>query len=156
MTRWEVLYNFGIFSGIGAFVFFLARSLFLHMLSKDTERFKAGLQLESLREMENLKSTLSLASYEHQVRFSRLYEKRANIIEKTHINIFNLQKEASRFVGLFLANEEFTRENREKLWQAADKFVSDFGGKYISIRRLRQNNEFKKKYSRQFPHCLLG
>jgi hypothetical protein len=50
----------------------LIRSLFGHLLSKDIEKFKARLEV---------------ASIEHQIRFTRLHEKQANVIAEIYAKL---------------------------------------------------------------------
>lgn len=127
MNFWEVMKSLGIFGGIGAFMFFLARSLFTHILSKDTERFKTNLQLESRREIESFKSNLAQTGYEHQVRFSRLHEKRASVIEETYANIVNLYYASARFLRMFpVSGKEPDDQNVSNLLEAMSSFVTHF------------------------------
>jgi len=127
MTGWEVLKSLGIFGGIGAFVFFLVRSLFSHILSKDIERFKKNLQLESQQEIESFKSKLAQTAYEHQVRFSRLHEKRASVIEETYANLVNLYYASAQFLRMFPVREkEPDGQSVSNLLEAMSSFVTHF------------------------------
>lgn len=142
----------------GSAVLFLAlgwvtRSIILHLLSKDTERFKANIQIESQREvshlkssmdkdigafmanlqtesqreMAHLKSTLELAAFEYQIRFSRLHEKRAEIIENLYGNVVDLHKAVSDFVRQFLGADDPTKEKKlQLLWNTVDDFLEYF------------------------------
>jgi hypothetical protein len=95
-----------------AIVGFLSRSLVLHLLSKDIATFK---------------SDLEKIAYEHQVRFSQLHEKRAEIIATLYASIVELKKKADVFVGLMLASEKQQSDTRLKeLWDAVDQFQDIF------------------------------
>ena len=51
-----------------------------HKLNRDISRFQSELKATSDAAIERLKSDLQLHAIEHQVRFSRLHEKRATVI----------------------------------------------------------------------------
>jgi hypothetical protein len=63
---------------------FLGRSIYTHWLNKDIERFKDQLRAAQESHARNLEHALEIARLEHQVRFSRLYEKRFSKIEELH------------------------------------------------------------------------
>jgi len=96
---------------IGA-VAWLVRSLMLHLLSKDLESFKGQLQL---------------AAFEHQVRFSRLHERRASILADLYSKIVQLHGAASSFVHWYASDRDEEKDRRLKeLWQAADEYRGYF------------------------------
>jgi hypothetical protein len=80
----ELLAFFGyIFAGAGAIasiVIFLGKTLVNQILSRDIEAFKAGMQKDAALEMERLRSELQKAAFEHQVRYSKIYDRRAEVI----------------------------------------------------------------------------
>src|SRR5947208_2204142 len=59
---------------------YLFRSLLSQLLTKDVEKFKAELKANADVSIERLKSALQMAAVEHQVRFSKLHEKRALVV----------------------------------------------------------------------------
>ena len=63
---------------------FLTRSLLRHWMDKDVEVFKADLRAKETEATEKLKASLQLASVEHQIQFSRLHERRADVIERVY------------------------------------------------------------------------
>ena len=92
---------------------FLARSLLNTWLTKDIKRFETDLkgsadsELERLKyelkskadaSIEQLKSHLQLAATEHQVRFSKLHEKRAEVVAKLYALLVELQYAGQRYV----------------------------------------------------------
>lgn len=97
----EILTRLGEFGILVAAIAWLAKKIITHQLSKDMEVFKADLQKESQREIESLKSVLEQRAYEHQVRFSRLHEKRAKVIEETYANLVDLYDVSNRFLARF-------------------------------------------------------
>jgi hypothetical protein len=105
----------------------LVRSVINHFLSKDLEKFKLNLQRESQQELMRLQSSLQLVELEHQIRFSELHERRAEIIAELYSRAVGLYRAASAFVKLYQSlNEVKNRENIKSLWNAADKFRNYF------------------------------
>lgn len=58
----------------------LAKQIIVHFLSKDVEAYKVRLKAESDKEIESLKSKLQLLNQQQVIRYSKLHEKRAEII----------------------------------------------------------------------------
>jgi hypothetical protein len=73
----KLLGGFAIFAGALAW---LIKSIITHFLSKDVEKYKSRLSAEAAREIEQFKNQLQMVALEHEVRFSKLHEKRAEII----------------------------------------------------------------------------
>jgi hypothetical protein len=73
---------------------FLARSIFVHYLSKDIERHKAE---------------LVRATHEHQIRFNKIYEKQAEVIAELYRRLV----QAHRLLGPVRMAKNFTPEYRE-------------------------------------------
>ncbi len=89
-------------------------------LDKDLESHKAGLKSESDSEIERLKGSLQLAALEHQVRFSRLHEKRAEVIEEIYLMLLSVSESARAFVVRYDLHqpgqyEEFKKEHKRLL-----------------------------------------
>ena len=59
---------------------FLGRSLVSSILAQNIEKFKAGLA----QNLEKFKADLQQAGIEHQIRFSKLHEKRATVLAELH------------------------------------------------------------------------
>jgi hypothetical protein len=92
---------------IGA-VAWLIRSLTVHILSKDLENFKTKLQS---------------AAYEHQVRFTKLHERRAEILADLYSKIVVLHNNATNFVRWYASvGDDQKVMNIQQLWQAAEEF----------------------------------
>ncbi len=93
---------------------FLSRSLLQTWLAKDLKKFESDLQhkgsseLERLRQelksqadvsIEQMRSRLQQVVIEHQIRFSRLHEKRAGVIEQLYRRAYNLELSATRYTS---------------------------------------------------------
>ena len=106
----------------------LTRKLLSQLLAKDVEKFKSELQLRTNIELSEFKSTLELAAYEHQYRFGRLHEKRAEIISELYSAIFDLQKSVGDFIdSLPVSTPEHNKKNLLTVWKAADHFKAIYG-----------------------------
>lgn len=83
-----------IFVGAAAW---LARSIVIHFLSKDFERFKQSLATESAAEVTRLKHSLELTASEHTKRISILLEHREELIAKLYVVLHNFFVAAEAF-----------------------------------------------------------
>jgi len=112
MNFWELLQNLGIYTLMIAGLSFVARAIVLQYFSKDLERFK---------------STLAMTAYEHQVRFSRLHEKRAKVIEETYTNLVDLYDVSIRFLDRFAYNQkEAATAIVQNVLKAMSRFMTHF------------------------------
>ena len=85
MSIWETLLAaFGGTAALLALLGYLGRTAIKYWLDKDLDVHKANLRLAEVESTERLKNSLQLAAYEHQVRFTRLHEKRAEVISKLY------------------------------------------------------------------------
>lgn len=106
----------------------LTKSIITHLLSKDIDQFKANLQLEAQKEMAQIQSTLGIEAFEHQIRFSRLHEKRAEIISQIYSDIFDLHSSVDNFVRLLpSSSSDENNTNLHKIWDSADRLKTSFG-----------------------------
>lgn len=91
-----------------AVIGFLCRSIISHWLSKDVDRFKERLHAEHEAEAAKMSHTLELAQLEHEIRFSRVYEKRFLKIEELHTDSRHLVDALAEALRV----EAATRANR--------------------------------------------
>jgi hypothetical protein len=127
----EILVAFGGNAALLVVLGFLARSLIQTLLTKDIKKFEADLQatatsqLERLRadlkaqgdvSIEQLKSRLQQATIEHQVRFTKLHETRAEVIAEMYERIIDAEQEGMQFVTVegYDIGTDIQREAREK------------------------------------------
>lgn len=71
-------------------VAYLARNLLSQVLTKDLERFRTNLTTEAALGTERLRADLERVAVEHQVRFTRLHEKRTYIIATIYASVETL------------------------------------------------------------------
>lgn len=102
----------------------LARSFGSQLLSKDLEAFKTSLSSASTEASERLKHELQIVAHEHQVRFSKLHERRAEVIA----NLYALLVEAQWAGQSFVSIAEWAGEppKHEKYSMAMNKFAEFF------------------------------
>ena len=71
----------GMFLGVAYLLF---KTGLAHKFARDAEEFKTQLKAEADIEIERLKSSLQMTAVEHQVRFSRLHGRRAEVIAELY------------------------------------------------------------------------
>lgn len=102
MQLWEVLLlAFGGNAVLLGVLGWLGRSLASQLLAKDLERFKSELTAASSSTAERLKHELQLASTEHQVRYAKLHERRAEVIAELYTLLAETQWASQAFVAVF-------------------------------------------------------
>jgi hypothetical protein len=82
---------------VGA-VAWLIRTLLSDRLARQSEEFKIQLKAAADAEIERLKSSLQMRALEHEVRFSRLHDRRAKVIEEVYQRLIDAEKDYGRFV----------------------------------------------------------
>jgi len=124
MTAWQsVLIAFGGSSALLAVLGWLAKSLVEKLLAKDVEQFKASLASESAAAVEKLRHELQVAAVEHQVRFSKLHEKRASVIAE----LYGLLVQACWEAESFASPMEWSGEpKKQDKYATAMNAVTDF------------------------------
>ena len=104
-------------------VAWLIKSLVSQFLAKDLENHKAQIQFNNQIELTKIKSEIEKISFEHQIVFSRLHEKRAEILAGLYASIVELYELASLFVRYAIFEEKDSRKEKLKeLWNAVIKF----------------------------------
>jgi hypothetical protein len=131
MSAWkEVLIAIGGNATILIVLAFLARSLLQTWLNKDVKKFETGLatvansELERLRSelkagadasLEHLRMELQEKSLEHQVRFSKLHERRAEAIEELYSSLVDTQLAARLYIVVTGHDDSVRKEERVKI-----------------------------------------
>jgi len=102
----------------------IARSFGSQLLAKDLEKFKASLSTASSEASERLKHELQMVAHEHQVRFSKLHERRAEVIASLYALLVEAQWAGQSFVSV----AEWAGEppKQEKYTTAMNKFAEFF------------------------------
>ena len=87
-----------------AAVGWLVRSLIGQYLSKDLEAHKEALRSQTELELERLKSNLAITAASHQIRFSRLHEKQAKLVEELYFDVDRLDQLSKLLIGVFVSH----------------------------------------------------
>ena len=126
---------------------FVARSIFTHGIDKDLERYKSELKSKSDFEIERLRNELKIAELEHTVRFSKLHERRADVLAKIYGLMIETEWAAHRYAygdtrdndlaidaldKITALRMEYER-NRLYLPESAREKLGQFISKYFSI-----------------------
>lgn len=124
MDAWQsILIAFGGNAVLLLVLGWLARSLGSQVLAKDLEKFKAELAAASSATMEHLKHELQRAALEHQVRFAKLHERRAEVIAE----LYGLLVEAHWASQSFISPAEWSGEpSKQEKYTAAMNKSADF------------------------------
>lgn len=101
---------------------FLAKSLISQFLAKDIERFKSSLIQASSSATEELKHQLNLTAHEHGVRFARLHEKQAHVIETIYAKLLDFEDASAVFS---LVSENMPADLIEPALRRAENTRSD-------------------------------
>jgi hypothetical protein len=94
----ELLTTVGGGTGILFAAAWLIKAVFTSKLARDTEAFKARLKADAEAEIEKLRYSLQRIAVEHQVRFSKLHERRAEVIADLYKSLVTVFWEGQRFV----------------------------------------------------------
>ena len=97
---------------------FLGRSLVSSILAQNLEKFKAGLA----QNLEKFKADLQQAGIEHQIRFSKLHEKRATVLAE----LYKLLVEAFWQVSDFISPGQFGDPDRKQQYVDARNAVTAY------------------------------
>ena len=99
MEIWKTfLFVFGGNAGLLLAIGYLVKSLLDKRIVQDTKRFEIELKAKSDAAIEHVRNTLQLQAIEHQVRFSRLHDKRASVIAELYGYLVKALLEAEDFL----------------------------------------------------------
>jgi hypothetical protein len=80
---------------------FLGKSFVNNLLTKDIKKFEIELKGKSDTAIARLKNELEMAKLEHQVIFSKLHEKRAEVIAEVYKRLAEAHGEVASFLAIF-------------------------------------------------------
>lgn len=125
METWQtILLAFGGNAALLAVLGLLGKSLLDKLIVRDTRQFEADIKAKSDSAIEHLKNELKLKTIEHQVRFSRLHEKRANVIAELYGHLVETLWEAESFLSPMQWAGEPDKEEKHRV--AMNKLVDFF------------------------------
>jgi len=94
----DLLTTLGGGAAILATAAWLIRTALDHALTRDAESIKAQLKADADIETEKLKSSLQMVAFEHQIRFSNLHAKRAEVIAEIYFQMVEVEQHGKKFV----------------------------------------------------------
>jgi Co/Zn/Cd efflux system component len=94
----DVLTTVGGGGAVLAAAAYLIKTALTHSLTRDAEKFRVQLTADANTQIENLKSTLEMAALEHQVRFSNLHAKRAEVIATIYKKAFEVESAVQQYI----------------------------------------------------------
>jgi len=83
-VAYELLLELGKFAVGSGVIGTFAWKLFDSLLARDLNSYKAQIDAQHARELEQFKAGIRSAAFEHEIRFSRLHEQRVRIIAKLY------------------------------------------------------------------------
>lgn len=96
------------------------------------ETHKAKLKADTQVEVEQLKAQLQIINKEHEVRYTRLHEKRAEIISESYTRLKNVHASLGNYVSIFeIAGGSSREERRQIATDAHDAFKNYYSTKLI-------------------------
>ena len=120
MNWFGLLENLGAFAIGSGLLVWLIKQLVSQSLSRDLEAFKADLRKAHAVEIERLKADLRTASFEHQTRFVRLHETRAEIIAELYKRLVKAEDAIYTLLGDVQPAEQ---KEREELFQSTGELT---------------------------------
>jgi hypothetical protein len=126
----EVVLALGAQSVFLGFVGWLVRSIISHGLERDLAAYQAQLRTDSDREIERLKNEFRMAELEHKVRFSKLHEKRAEVIA----NIYGLMVESNWYAQRYAYTNRLEGQ-MDAVAEAAKEKITELS-RYFELHRL--------------------
>jgi hypothetical protein len=116
METWQtILFAFGGNAALLAVLGILGKSFLDKVIVRDTKQFENDLKAKSDSAIEHLKNELQIRTIEHQVRFSRLHEKRADVIAELYGHLVESLWEAESFLSpIEWVGEPSKREKHQK------------------------------------------
>jgi hypothetical protein len=133
----ELIKTLGTAAIVVAAFAWVAKSVITHFLSRKIEAYKLELKNQSDKETERLRSRLQIIAQERQITFSRLHEKRAEIVADSYPLIHKLQSKAVK-----LGHDMFfsgLREPKDKAKQIFDECFEFY--EYFQERRIYFSEE---------------
>jgi DNA-directed RNA polymerase subunit F len=133
----SILENIGVFGIASGLLAWLVKSLVSQSLARDLKVFEANLQKAHAVEIERLKSDLRADSFEHETRFSRLHQTRAETVAELYKRMVQTEETIRTLLGDVQPAE---KEECEKLfWKAGGQTGELF--RFFEERRIYFDEE---------------
>ncbi len=104
----------------------LVKTLVSHRMTREADEFKTNLQLRADQfkiqlqssadvEIERLRASLQQVATEHQIRFAKLHERRAEVIEELYKRLVHARSDAAIYILGDARNKDLAAETNEKM-----------------------------------------
>jgi hypothetical protein len=97
----DVITTVGVITGGGSVLLgaaaWLIKTVLNHKLTRDADAFRTQLKSDADMEIERLKNSLQMVAVEHQVRFSKLHETRAEVIAELYKRLVDAHRHGELF-----------------------------------------------------------
>ena len=105
-------------------IVYLAKIISTHLLTRDVERFRAELKTSHDTALEHLRADLRIQAFERETTFSRLHDKRVQVIEELYKRIAAVSLAMNRLMSDIQVKEGASLEERAQIAaDAADDFL---------------------------------
>lgn len=94
LVNWEIITaTLTILASGSWLIVYLAKQLSTHLLARDLENFKSNLKAEHDKALERLRADLRIEAFQRETAFSRLHDKRVEVIGEVYrlISVVNLK-----------------------------------------------------------------
>lgn len=133
----------------------LAKSVMTQFLSRDIEKFKSTLSETSAITTERFKHDLQVTAIEHQVRFAKLYERRAEVIAELYGFLVEAHWASQSFVSLMdLAGDPSKEEKYATAMNKAAEFYRYFDKNRIYLPQATCDQ--LEQFVRNMRHQIIG
>lgn len=126
MEEWQtILLAFGGNAALLAVLGFIGKSLLEKLIARDTAVFENELNAKSEVAIEKLRHELATSSYEYQVKYAKLHEKRAEAIAEAYALLADLHTDLSEYVRIFEpVGIKSKEERRLAVSSSHEKFIT--------------------------------
>jgi hypothetical protein len=108
--------NFAFTSVLVGALAFVGRSLIGRWIDKDVESYKARLQATNAKELERFRADLKLATFEHETRFAKLHERRAEVIAELHKRLVQVERSLPSMESSEEKKSKTAIDNANEFW----------------------------------------
>jgi hypothetical protein len=135
MIDWtDVAKTLGSTAIICAAIIFITKTFWSQLLARDLEGFKAKLENRNSVEIERLRSDLKRVAFEHETRYVKLHEKRAEILEELFKRLVRANEAfVARFRAGHFAGEPSIEDQTVSAAKAANEFLDWFSQNRLFI-----------------------
>ncbi len=123
--NWELITStLTILAASSGLIVYLAKTFSAHLLTRDVERFRADLKASHDTAIEHLRADLRIQAFERETTFSRLHDKRVQVIEELYKRISVVSLAMNRLMTQTQMKEgPSPQEQAQTAADAADAFL---------------------------------